>query len=226
FYGPFIFTWLYRGMFDPGLLKAARVLADLSQKALAEEAGIGSATLVEMEAGRSRPQPETVLAVMSALERHGVQIRDGAVRRLSDRIRFIEGDDCYLKLLEDVGTSLAGKPKAELLIFFGDDAKSPPDVVKAYRKLRLAGIRMRQLVEQGNDFLMGETHEYRYAPKDYFLNRVCTVYGDKIAMVTKTDVKRIIVINDAELAEMQRNLFMWLWSISPQPSETHATERF
>lgn len=213
-------------MIDPGLLKAARTLADLSQKDLAAAAGLGHATIVEIEAGRSRPMPDTVAAILSALERSGVQIHDGAVRRLSGLIRFIEGDDCYLKLLDDVAATLAGKDKPEFLIFFGDDGVSPPKVIEKYRILRSSGIRMKQLVREGNTNLMGELHEYRYVPKENFLNRVCVVYGDKVAMVTKTDTKRILVITDAELAGTQRNLFELIWSKYPVPVETNATNRF
>lgn len=213
-------------MLDPGLLKAARTLADLSQKDLASLAGLGQATVVEIEAGRSRPLPETVAALLSALEQKGVQIHDGAVRRISGLIRFIEGDDCYLRLLEDVVATLANKDKAELLIFFGDDSVSPKAIVEKYRLLRAAGVRMKQLVREGNKFLMGELHEYRYVPKEHFLNRVCVVYGDKIAMVTKTDIKRVVVITDAELAGTQRNLFELIWSKYPVPVESDASERF
>ena len=41
-----------------------------------------------------------------------------------------------------------------------------------YRRMRQKGIKMRQLVEEDNTYLMGELDEYRYIPSHFFHNNI------------------------------------------------------
>jgi len=58
----------------PRVIAAARILADLSQKQLAEEAGIAESVLAAIERGTSDPKNKTLLAIADALLKHGVRI--------------------------------------------------------------------------------------------------------------------------------------------------------
>lgn len=57
---------------DPNLLKAARLLAELSLDELAERAGVGRRSLAAMEAGNSDCMLSTMELVKQALEAEGV----------------------------------------------------------------------------------------------------------------------------------------------------------
>lgn len=209
-------------MIDGGLIAAGRALAGKNQKDLAQMAQVSLDTLADVEAGRSNPTQKTENKILQALAQCGVEIRDGAVRRIHDMLRIIEGDDCYLRLLDDVAASGAD----ELLVFYGDDSLSPPAVIERYRALRANGVRMRQLVKEGDQYLMGALHEYRSVPPEFFVNRVGLVYGDNYAFVHKGGAKRVIINRDAQLAAQQRSQFMLIWSQAKQPKESHATEKF
>jgi transcriptional regulator with XRE-family HTH domain len=56
------------------LLVAARVLAGLSQRELAQEAGVSLSVLQAIEQGKSDPRLSTVLALVDALRRHDIQL--------------------------------------------------------------------------------------------------------------------------------------------------------
>ena len=59
---------------SPRLLIAARVMGGLTQAELAAAAGIGMSVLQSIEQGRSDPRLSTTLALLDALEVHGVRL--------------------------------------------------------------------------------------------------------------------------------------------------------
>lgn len=213
-------------MIDIGLLKAARALAGKSQKEFAELATVSPATLAEIELGNNNPTHKTERLLLSALEKCGVEIRDGAVRRLNNRIRILDGDDCYIQLLDDVIDHMATQDRKEVCLFYGSDSLSLPTVIERYRQLKTMGVRIKQLVEEGDRYLSGDLHDYRYVPQAYFINRVAMVYGDKYAYVVKGSTKQVVLTHDAVLADMQRSQFSWLFSISKVPEVSDADIRF
>jgi predicted transcriptional regulator len=58
----------------PRLLVAGRILAGLSQRELAQAAGISVSVLQAIEQGKSDPRLSTVLALIDALRQHDVQL--------------------------------------------------------------------------------------------------------------------------------------------------------
>ncbi|MCB1320484.1 MAG: hypothetical protein KDK34_09540, partial [Leptospiraceae bacterium] len=131
----------------------------------------------------------------------------------------------YLQLLNDAYAHLKEQKNKELLIMYADDSVSPPSVNNFYRMMRADGIRMRQLVEAGNTYIIGPLDEYRYIPKPYFINRVTLIYGDRIAWESG-DVLKTIVRVDPVGTEIQRNTFNLLWSVLDKPVTTTAKEHF
>lgn len=117
------------------------------------------------------------------------------------------------------------KPDAEYLTMCADDKVSTADVNNRLKKIRNAGIRMRQLVQEGNTYLMGPTKEYRYIPKEQFRNNVSLIYGDKVAVCTEHGTKAV-VFKDADLAATWRNIFDVMWNKLQEPKESTARERF
>lgn len=210
----------------PDQIRAARALKNWSQADLAQRVGMATPSIGNIESGKHNATPQTQTAIIAAFEDAGIEFIDGGVRYKSDTIRILEGENCYLQLLDDVFYSLKGSPQpAELLISCADDRKSPPAVNESYRRIRKSGIAMRQLVEEDNTHLMGPLEEYRYLPRHRFINRVLVIYGQKIATVIDNETK-VMILHDAVMAEVQKNVFNLLWETLPQPTESTADDKF
>lgn len=204
-------------------------MLDVSQGHVAEYLGIAANTLSKIESGQSDVSGTRLTDIQRFYEREGVEFteNDGVKRNLNP-IFFIETDtheETYLKILEDVSEQLKGHKNPELLIMYSDDKVSSKKVNDKYRQMRNEGIKMRQLIEEGNTYMMGPLEEYRYIKKGFFINRVTLVYGDRIANET-SNVLRASIRVDPINAEIQRNTFNMLWSILEQPVGSTSNERF
>ncbi len=207
-------------------IKAARAMLDWSQTALAEQCGeVSVPTIKLLESGRVKSNDSTINAIRRTFEGHGIEFIEGGVRFVPDVVQIIEGKDCYLKLLDDVFYTVRDTKNPELLISCADDKVSPPEINDKYRQIRKSGIKMRQIIQEGNKYILGPLDEYRYMPKKYFLNRVSLMYGSKFAIVL-LDTTKVTILKDPVMAELQRNIFNFMWSVMEQPTETNAPERF
>jgi transcriptional regulator with XRE-family HTH domain len=207
------------------LIPAARALLGWSQSELGANAHIGVAALANIENKKQTPRPQTLYKIKTALESEGIEfLRNGVIKR-EDGIRTITGPNCYIELLEDVEKTLKNLSDKQLLIWCSDDSVSPPEVNEIYRRLRNSGIRMRQLVEEGNSYLMGDLAEYRFIPKEYFINVVKLNYGNKFAIVNGNE-SRVIIHKDTQASKSHRAIFELLWSVLKQPQLSEAHEIF
>lgn len=66
-----------KSMMSPRQCKAARALLELTQQALADQSGLGVATVVEYENGRRHATRSTLMLIRTTLERLGVTFIDG-----------------------------------------------------------------------------------------------------------------------------------------------------
>lgn len=209
-------------------IRAARALLNWKQEELAAASGLSVASIQKIEAGENTPTGRTQGKLLKALEKQGILFTAKGIEKDAFPIYFTQGknhEEAYLRLLEDAFEHLIEVKDPELLIMFADDKVSPASVNNMYREMRNAGIKMRQLIEEGNTYIMGPLDEYRYIPKGYFINRVTLVYGDKIAN-EMADVCQGMIRVDPINARIQRNTFDILWRVLKQPTETSADERF
>lgn len=207
-------------------IRGARGILNWSQSDLSAATNISTTSIGAIENGNTKPREITLKNIRSAFEKLGIEFIDGGVRHKKNIVDILEGEDCYLRLLDDVFHSLMRSEDRELLISCGDDRISPPAVNDSYRRMRRAGIKMRQLAEAGNHYLMGPLSEYRYLPQEYFMNKVSIIYGNKFAIVHRKGEKKITIIDDQALAENQRKLFNFIWAVTEQPDFSDATEKF
>lgn len=206
-------------------IRAARGLLDWLQKDLAARAGISDISVVNIETGKTNPQPQTVDKIIRAFEAEGIVFTKQGVELRDETVQVLSGDDWFLAVLDDVYFTLMDTPDAELLIESGDERLSPPEVINRVRKIRNAGIKMRVMVEEGNTHLMGALKEYRYIPRRHFNNYVTLIYGNKVAVCTQGNTKAII-FRDPLLAKTRRNMFDLLWEVLAQPKESTANDRY
>lgn len=194
---------------------------------MAERAGISPSSMAAIEQGRVEPEMATIEKITRACEQQGVFITENGVIQRSAGFYEVSGGDWWLRVLDDVYYSLLDKDGAECLFMFSDDRASPPEVNNRIRKIRNAGIGMRQIVEEGNRFLMGPVTEYKWVPRQYFQNYVTLIYGDKVAVCADDNTKAVI-FKDAQLAAAWRNLFEMMWGKETliDPDRSTADERF
>lgn len=208
-------------------IRAARAVLDLKQSEIASEAGMSVPGYQNIESGKGSPNSRTQNKLISCFEEKGIRFTRDGVELPDNPVIIISGETpekCYLKVLGDVLQRIS-ETKYELLISHADDKVSPPAVNDMYRTIRSQGINMRQLVEEGNTYLMGDINEYRYIPKKYFINRVTVIYGDSVAVMTGGE-NFATVTRDPVNAEMRRLSYNYMWDTCDQPTESTADERF
>ena len=209
-------------------VRAVRGALGWTREELASAARLSVAGIQAIETDKTEPTLRTLKKLHSALEREGYFLTSNGIEYQEYPVYFTHGDtheEAYLKLLSDAYEHLKTKKDPELLIMYADDKVSPPSVNETYKLMRADGIKMRQLIKEGNTYIVGPLEEYRYIPKDFFANRVTLIYGDRIANET-ADVHQGIIRVDPLNADIQRNTFNMLWSILKQPEKTTADERF
>lgn len=195
-------------------IAAARALLDWTQGDLAKKSGLTPQTIIKIEKNEVHPNTATLRKLNSALSREGIVFTETGIDVPKDKITKLDGDTWFLDLLDDVYETLANEGhEKELLIFAGDNRLSPPEVVDSFRKLREAGVRIREMVEDGNDFLMGPEKDYRWIPSQFFENYNTIIYGDKVC---NDFGGRGLLINNKEWASSERNKFNIMWHLLPE----------
>ena len=134
------------------------------------------------------------------------------------------GADAYIRLLDDVYFTLKDVKDAEVLILGADERKNFPGVVDCVQRIQNAGIRTRLVVEEGNDYILGNLEDYRQIPSEYFSNSVTVIYGDKFAiLIEHSDGPRVHVVNNLHLARAQGRFFEFIWKNGHKPEITNAS---
>lgn len=210
---------------NPEQIRAARALLDWSRDDLATATALSADSIRRLESGALQPRKSTIAAIRTAFEQRGVEFmeRNGVALR-DETVQMIEGLDCYVRLMDDVYHTLKDIG-GEVLFFCADDRDGTPDDVMAENRLRAAGIRFRNIIEEGNEIIFGDAIEYRTIPSAYFHHELQVVYGNKVAhfMQGKT---RIVIIKDKSCATQARKMFELVWQgariftpVKPQNSE-------
>lgn len=208
-------------------IRAARALIELKQDELAEAANVSLTTIQRIEAGEDG-NARTQEKIRRALQSLGVTFTEKGVVWDEFPVLFTHGsthEEAYLQLISDAHEHLKSVKNPELLIMYADDRVSPPSVNDKYRAMRKDGIKMRQFIKEGNEYIIGPLDEYRYIPEKFFANRVTLIYGDRIANET-ADVHRGIIRVDPLNAEIQRSTFNMLWDFLKKPERSISDERF
>ncbi len=205
-------------------IRAARVFLDWDAADLAARVGLRRETILSIEKSLSHPRQATMDKIVQVFKDFGVEFKDErGVELVDDRVREIDGTDCYAKLLDELYYRL--EKGDEFLIAWADEALSPPAVHDAYRRIVKKGIRYKKLIKHGSTCIYGPLSWYRYIPPHYYQNAPAVFFKDKSAYLTE-DFKKIIVIRDKALAKANKNFFNIIWSSATTPKETKIHETY
>lgn len=205
-------------------LRAGRELMGMTQSELAEALSLGLQKISKAENGNTKTEGP-LREIKQGMERLGVLFTPNGVEFAHSHIETLEGEQCYLRLLEDVYHTLAPQQDKELLIMFASDAVSPPEINDYYRFMRKQGLTMRQIIAENDDYIMGPLEEYRSIPSKYFTNIVTLVYRNEVAQVSGDERRITIHRNDRALADRERKTFAYFWDTGTEPSSSSAMEK-
>lgn len=210
-------------MRKPSYIVAARGLLRWSQDDLAKQCGVSSRTINLIENEKQNPSQDTLLAIELAFDRAGVGFKDNGVFVEDRRITVLEGNNCLLRLFDDIGSAL--QSSGELLIDGADERVSPPALVEKVAKLRESGMKMRHMVKHGDRYLRGRPSEYRWIPEKFYVNQAIFIYGTTVAIFSDA-TQSVLIHRDAVLSDFLRNKYDLLWEMLEQPDYSEAQDVF
>lgn len=208
-------------------IRAARALLSWSQQDLADATELSKPTIVDAEKEGHQARAETMGKITEALESHGLEFMSGGVRERRDITTIYEGDDCYLRLMDDAYRILAPS-KGEIMFYAADEKRSPEHIIDKFRYMRKAGVTMRSLVKYEDTHLMGDLDEYKWMSDDLWFDAdVKVLFGDRVAyLVTWQNVTRVIVVRDKMISNIEKKFFDFIWKISASPTHSTSKEKF
>jgi hypothetical protein len=175
-----------------------------------------------MEIGKHNPSLRSQQKIITAFDEAGVEFIDDGVRKKQDLVEVIEGDDCYLKLLDIAHRKLAS---GEEILFSGsDERRSPPAVIDKFRSMRRSGIQMRSLIKSGDTHVMGPLAEYRWMPEGVFEDGdVKVIFQNTVSfLMTWEETLKVIKIKDRHISNENRRYFEYFWSNGSSPQRSTA----
>jgi len=196
-------------------IAAARSLANWTAAELAKHAGLSRDGVMKIEADAVQPREGTLADIRAAFGDVGIEFIDRGVRWKDDTVNVLEGEDAYLDMLEDIYKSLQ-KSGGEVLWLCSNDQVPIKGEYEAEVRLRDAGLRFRSLIEEGKAETVWPRSEYRQIPSRYFHHNLQVIYANKVAQVLEGG-KRILIVDNRELAAAARNLFDLIWSLMKMP---------
>ncbi len=205
----------------PEQIRAARALLKWGQGDLARHSDVSITAIAKIETENQRPTDQTLHKLASAFTENGIEFIDGGVRKARNFITVYEGEDCYLRLLDDAFLALI-KTGGEVLFSAADERRSPPQVIEKLRSLRRSGVKMRSLVKDNDTYLMGDLHEYRWIDEKLFVDGdVKVIFENTVAyFMSWLGIPRVVIIQDKVIAHENRRIFDFLWNISAKPTHT------
>jgi transcriptional regulator with XRE-family HTH domain len=196
-------------------IAAARSLANWTAAELAKHSGLSRDGVMKIEADAVQPREGTLADIRAAFGDVGIEFIDRGVRWKDDTVKVLEGEDAYLDMLEDIYKSLQ-KSGGEVLWLCSNDQVPIKGEYEAEVRLREAGLRFRSLIEEGKTETVWPRSEYRQIPSRYFHHNLQVIYANKVAQVLEGG-KRILIVDNRELAAAARNLFDLIWSLMKMP---------
>jgi transcriptional regulator with XRE-family HTH domain len=212
-------------------IRAARGLLNLSQKELAEKAGLSVNSLNNIERDVGSPRNDSFQSIKDALEKEGVEFleKDG-VRFAGEplEIEKIEGPN-ILELFYADWLKAFPTGNGEVLIIGKDNKRFNHHdlaLLMAYKKFEDAAIKNnikeRALFLENDTNFISRRNIYRWVPRELFGEVPMAIYGDNISIILWGPPTRMVIIRNHGIAETFRHHFEVAWSVAkPVPEEVY-----
>lgn len=198
-------------------VKAARVYLGYTQDEFAKKCKMHTHILSTVETKKYNTTKETLMKIAKVFWNEGLYfLPEGGFRMDKNIVTIYEGENCYLQLVDNILKDCSTGATKEVLFLGSDDRKSNKKVIEKDALLYKAGLDIKNLVEEKNDYALGPLEDYRQINKNNLLsNNVVVIYGDKVAFPSIINKKGIstktIVINDPGIANQLKTYFYHLW---------------
>lgn len=204
-------------------IKAARALLNWTQDDLAKATRLSKPAINTLERRLSNPRQDTLSAIRTALERAGVEFTDGSGVKLRSAVLktvVFEGDEALVRLQRDVFDTLNGT-QAELLVSGLDESayrfSGGARVLDEIERRVKHGVSTRLLTREGDTGFIEPLSHYRWLPQAFFPSVPTYVYGNKYALFLWGPPQKVVLIENAEIADSFRQQFMALWDVAKIP---------
>ncbi|MBV8059898.1 helix-turn-helix transcriptional regulator [Paludibacterium sp.] len=214
-------------------IRAARTLLGWTQDALAEAAGVSLPSINNLERGVYSPRPDTYQAIVTALEKGGVEFIPGNGLRLRQddhEVTTFSGSDFLCELETDILLVLKG-PEDEIVGCSSDERKWMEYCATLnpvyYTMQRQKRWRQRTLIPNNADFISNSPEIYRTVSAEVIGNMTYRVYGNRLALI-EWSAMRVTLIRNSQIADMFRGQFDALWTLAKPITAKHLKkiERF
>ncbi len=206
-------------------IKAARALLDWTQDDLAQAAGLSKPSINTLERRIANPKVDTLNAIQKSLEKAGVEFTEGPGVKLQSSVlktQIFEGDDALLRLCRDIFDTLF-RTNGELLISGVAEQKyrdiGGKRILDEIDRRIKHNMKNRILSCEGDkNYILPRSH-YRWMQKEFFPTVPTYVYDNKYAIFLWGPPKKVVLIENADIAESYRLQFEAHWKIAKIPPE-------
>jgi len=212
-------------------IKAARNYLEWSQKKLGEKCNSTEYTINSLETKRHKPTKELLDKLTEVFADEGIKFNpEGGFKIEKDIVKIYDGEECYLKLQNDI-LKTCSENKEEVLYLGLNDKKSSLKIIAKKKNLYEAGIPSKILIEKNNNYVLGPLEDYRKINKNYFLSKnIVVIYKNKIAFPSVINKKgfstKTIVINDEGIASQLKEYFYFLWNSGEKVKKSDTKQLF
>jgi transcriptional regulator with XRE-family HTH domain len=200
-------------------IRAARALLDWSTADLAKLSGLTVNGINKIEREYVNPQKETADRLQKVFEDAEIEFLPSGVKRKASIVQIWEDDDAGLRLFDDMYYTL--RDVGGIVRIYGIDQTQTSNAIGRERiaahidRLRKCNVTERMIIKEGDTNFVGPLEAYHRVPARYFTHDSLRVYGTKVALAIWDKPQKIVVINDARMAESVRNLFDFVWDHTP-----------
>jgi len=203
-------------------IRGARAFLNWKQISLAHKCDVNPSTLTAIENEKSKPTKELLEIIAKVFLEAGIKFNtDGGFSINKNVATIYEGNDCFLKVQEDI-LNTCSINEEEVLMIGNDDRKCDERIIGKDKELFKAGIYFKSLVEKGNNYLIGPIEDYRSIDACFFVPASFTIiYGNKVAFdlwEEKKDkkIQKIIVLQENIINQNMRKYFNYLWEMGKE----------
>jgi len=128
-----------------------------------------------------------------------------------------EGEDCFLRLQNDILNTLKNSKNKEVLLIGNDDSKSTEKIIEKDKELYESGILFKNLIALDNNYILGPLEDYRQIDSKFFIpNNLTIIYDGKVAFDLCEDNEdieknKILVLKEKKIHNRMKDYFYNLW---------------